>query len=95
MREHLESVAEQSIDARLRLEAPPLADQAAQVWQWYRELDAARGSSGFGPNPIGYADLEAWRRLTGALVRPHELGWLLEVDRRFLQACLEAPKKKG
>lgn len=32
-------------------------------------------------------------RLTGTLVRPHEVVWLLEIDRRFLQAVHEGPPK--
>lgn len=54
----------------------------AYLLDWFLELDAARGSSGFGPSPIGYSEIEAWARLTGRLLLPWEVLTL-----RHLDAC--------
>ena len=42
---------------------PPFPDSLGYLWDWYEELAYSRSSSGFGPNPITYVDIEAWGRL--------------------------------
>jgi hypothetical protein len=61
------------------------------LWNWYVELASARGGSGFGPNPIGFCDIEAWARLTGR--RP--IPWEVETLRRMDDATLLAVAKKS
>lgn len=34
------------------------------VWAWFIELHNARGSNGFGMNPISYSEIKAWSELT-------------------------------
>jgi len=65
------------------------------VWQWFNELHATRASNSFGPDPLGYAAIDAWLRITGAGARAHEIGWLLELDRAFLRWSAEAARSKG
>lgn len=91
-RQHLQSAARQG-DRRAQLELAGPADlpaPAAHVWTWYCELAAAR-PAGFGLSPIGYAEIAAWRDLTGARPGPHEVEWLRALD----QAFLKAHAKKG
>jgi hypothetical protein len=47
-------------------------------------LSAARGSNGFGLNPVGFVDLAAWAAMTGAEPLEWELQALREMDRAFL-----------
>jgi hypothetical protein len=53
-------------------------------------LSAGRGSSGWGPEPIRYIDIEAWSRLTGRILRPHEVQALLMIDQAYLAAVLKS-----
>jgi hypothetical protein len=61
---------------------PP--ELASHVWEWFWDLSAARGSNGFGLNPVGFVDLAAWAAMTGAEPLEWELQALREMDRAFL-----------
>ena len=76
--------------ARAALEGPGLPEEIAYLWEWFRELDGARGSNGFGPMPVSYAELDAWARLTGRHTLPWEVRWLMLLDR----IATSAPAKK-
>ena len=67
----------------LDLIEPPLPGALAHVWHWFLELSAARGSTGFGPAPIGYRDMADWSRMTGAQPTPFEVGLLREIDLQY------------
>lgn len=54
-------------------------------------LHAARGGSGFGLNPIGWAELDAFARVNGVQFAPVETELLLALDR----IALAASAKKG
>ena len=51
---------------------------------WFFELDAGRGGNGFGLNPISFADIEAWSRLTGARPLPWEVRAIKAMDAALL-----------
>jgi hypothetical protein len=54
------------------------------VWRWWCELNAARGSSGFGPQPISYGEIAAWAALTHAAPDPFDVECIVALDRCFL-----------
>jgi hypothetical protein len=58
-------------------------------------LAAGRGSNGFGPNALRFADIEAWLRVSGAIVRHYEIEWIFELDRAYLQHYHAAEQKKA
>jgi hypothetical protein len=96
LRQHYEAAAAQgSPTAQVELDGLELPAPAAHVWQWFQELAAGRGSNGWGPNPLTWADLGAWQRLTGVHPSPHELGWLLHLDQAWLKAIAAASSEKG
>lgn len=66
--------------------APPCPAAVLHLWGWWVELARGRRSGGFGPEPLGWSDIEAWSRLTGSLPRPHEVRVLLDLDREWLRA---------
>jgi len=90
--DHLLSAWRQSGQMPGALEGPECPDVLRHLMEWFLELSSARGSSGFGINPIGYPDIEAWSRLTGARPSPYEVECLLALDRAFLQARAEKTK---
>lgn len=81
-REHLQAVAARGhAAAKAELAGPELPPMGAYVWTWFLELHAARGSSGFGPLPIGYGEIAAWAALTGRAPLPWEIELLTALDR--------------
>lgn len=50
------------------------------------EASSARRSNGWGPDPLGWVDLDAWVRLTGADPRPAEIRLILDIDRAWMRA---------
>jgi len=50
------------------------------------ELNLARASNGFGASPIGYAEIAAWARLTGAEPGPFELDCIRRLDLAFISS---------
>lgn len=83
-REHLLSVERQTGRRPAALDGPMLPADGAHVWASFLELSAGRGSNGFGPNPISWLDLLAWRMLTGVIVRPAEIDAIMALDRAWL-----------
>jgi hypothetical protein len=57
-----------------------LPPEIAHVWNWFRELSAARGEGFSGPGNIGYRDISAWSQLTGSFPSPAEVRLLISMD---------------
>lgn len=72
---------------------PACPEPLVHVLGWFAELGAARGSNGFGPEPIGYAEIDAWSRLTGRDPDPFEVRAIRALDRVFLHLVAEARAK--
>lgn len=95
-RDHLETAARQSVRARLELEAleaAPLPEAAAPVWDWFIAISERKSQSGFGPSLITWLDLRAWREESGVYVSTHEREWIFELDRLYLQDKAEQMEK--
>lgn len=101
LRDQLQSVYRQTgrMPAQLA-DAPELPDGLLYLWGWFMRLCAARGSSGFGPNPLSYAELDAFARLMGVTLQPWEVDTLRDLDVEFMRSVAQAkpqppePKKK-
>ena len=76
------------------LDGPECPPAAAYLWQWYMEIAAARGGSGFGPNPLSFTEIEAWSRLTGNRPGPWETGTLRAFDDAFFRIREENDSRK-
>ena len=70
----------------MELIEPELPAVVSHVWHWFLALSGVRGSTGFGPAPIGYRDIADWSRLTGNAPTPHEVGLLRDLDAAFLRS---------
>lgn len=66
------------------LVGPPCPRSLRYLIGYFNDLNAARGSSGFGPNPIGYVDIDAYARLMRRRLSPFEVDILVRIDRAFL-----------
>ena len=71
------------------LEGPELPLCVRHLWDWWQELHLARGSSGFGPVPLSWSDIDAWARLTGARPSPPELRAIMALDRAIVSVLIE------
>lgn len=80
---------------RFGLEEPEIPEGFEQVWAWFWELAQGRGSTGFGPLPLAWADMTAWAHMGGIELAP----WLGKLFRRMDLAWLDeyarAQPKKG
>ena len=84
LREHLESLAKQ----RARSGLPPpeeltdaeCPEAAEYLWRWFLEISRRRSAGGFSVNPISYAEVEAWSRLTHTRPSSMEVEWMLDLD---------------
>jgi len=81
LRQHLEAAERQSGRAPEGLAGPACPDLLARRWDWFLELDRARRHGGFGPEPLAYADIEAWARLTGRRLSREDVVILVDIDR--------------
>ncbi|WP_445263523.1 phage tail assembly chaperone [Rhizobium rhizogenes] len=61
----------------------------AHVWAWFRELDRARTSNGYGLNPLSYSDIDAWSRLRRISLLAWHLDALISMDGQRLHLLYE------
>ncbi|WP_120296541.1 hypothetical protein [Rhizobium sp. WW_1] len=59
------------------------------MWAWFRELDRARASNGYGLNPLSYSDIDAWTRLRRISLLAWHLDALISMDGQRLQLLYE------
>jgi hypothetical protein len=88
-REHLEGLSERKGMGHPDLDGPPLPEAAAHVWRWYCELAGTTGE-----DPIGYPDIDAWRRLTGRCLAPWEVAMLVRIDACGRKLAYEALRRR-
>ena len=50
------------------------------LWEWFCELDSARGSTEFGFNPLSYQEISAWANLTGRSLSSHDVNIIKKLD---------------
>jgi hypothetical protein len=73
LREHMKS--------NERVDVP---EAGALLWDAFLQLDAARTFHAAGPNPIGFAEIEAWARLMRMPLEPHHVRALRTMDAELL-----------
>lgn len=61
-----------------------IPDAGAWLWNAFAALSATRSHHMAGPNPIAYAEIEAWSRLTRTPLEPHHVEVLRELDETWL-----------
>lgn len=68
-----------------KVKVPPACQQ---LWAWFSDLTRVRTYHAAGPNPIGYAEIEAYARATGTLLRSQDVDALRALDEAFIVATL-------
>lgn len=77
------------------LDGPAAPEALWHVWEWFWSLDAARGNNGWSWNPLGFADIEAWTRLSRIQPTPFEVDCLRLLDRAWLREQRKRAPKQG
>lgn len=76
--------------------APKLPDGCEQLWADFVSLHDCRGSTGFGPMRVTFADLDAWQRVTGNKLQAWEIDAIRRADNAYLADYAERqPKAKN
>jgi hypothetical protein len=76
---------------RVQLTRAAAADKAhipeagRMLWRWFLDLSLARTYGPHGPNPITYAEIDAWRRVCRVPVAPHHVAILRDMDAAWMQ----------
>jgi len=92
-RAHLEAAAERgSSRALCELEGPEFPETLAYLWDWTRELRSAPRVGVNGVEPISWADIDSWARLTGRDLATHEVQALIALD-HTLHAAQRTPER--
>lgn len=78
-----------AVEAALRGErvVPPAGGELA--WSWFIALCRTRTGHVFGPNPISYAEIEAYARLYRWPIKPQHVDMILAMDRVWMEHARE------
>ena len=71
-----------TLDAKTGRRQPAGSDL---LWQWFTDLSRARSYNAAGPNPITYAEIEAYARLHRWPLRPDHVAALRQLDDAYLE----------
>lgn len=85
LRVHLEAIQRRTgIPPDALANAPTLPDGCEQLWRDFLALHNSRGSSGFGPSRITYADLEAFQRVEDVRLPAWQIDAIRGADGAFM-----------
>jgi len=73
---------------------PDIPSVGKQVWEWFWELDSARGHSGSGALPISFPDIRDWMELTGANPNPGQIELIRKLDKAYMGFNVSQQKKE-
>lgn len=62
--------------------------EGAHAWLVFSRLRARTGG-GMGPNPIGWADIDAFMRLTGTPLAPWEVECIEQLDQTWMRVVTD------
>jgi hypothetical protein len=83
---------QQRLEIEARLDLPPMPEEFTFAWGSFVDLQSTRGSNGFSSNPITYLEIEAYIRLSGRVLLPHEIRAIKVIDTAFLEAQADLAK---
>lgn len=82
--EQADLVLEDALE-RLGLDKPVIPAGWECLWDWFWELNAGRGSNGFGPLPLTWSDMLAWASIYGMKLHPWQAHVLRGMDAAWLE----------
>lgn len=88
MADHLAVVAKVT-GRKIEDNSPVLPREARYLWTTFVSLHRARTSSGFGPNPITWTEIDAYCRLNGTALDPWEVEAVRALDDTYMSVAAE------
>lgn len=76
------------------LDAPGLPENCEQLWKDFLELHTSRGSGGFGPSRISFAEIDAFQRVTSTRLPAWQIAAIKRADDMFMMHAAEEAKSK-
>lgn len=76
----LEQVEKTTGKRPAELDGPDCPELLEPLWYLFIQLSRGRTSNGFGANPLAWADIDAWGRLTATDPTPWEIDLLVTLD---------------
>jgi hypothetical protein len=93
IRQHLESVHEQTGEAPEELELPPFPEVLRNVWSKFLDVHRGRTYGTMGVNPLSYQDLLAWMTVSGEALSGWEIDVVLRLDRLWMKSVNDDSKE--
>jgi hypothetical protein len=78
-----------------KAEHPELPTALRYLWNHFILLHKARGSNGFGPNPLAWSEIRAYCELMQARLDPWEIEAIKVVDDEYLASVVESTSEQG
>lgn len=72
-----------------QVQEPEIPDEGEHVWLWFWSLNHRRQHGMNGPQPLTYAEIASWSRMTGEILLREELAILTDMDDAYLSALAE------
>lgn len=82
-------MAKQTGKAPADLRGPELPGAAVYLWNWFLDLNAGRGGTGFGPSPLSFTEINSWASLNGLRLSRFELDCIKALDLLYLTQAAE------
>ena len=76
---------ERALVAAVTSDKPYVPEAGALLWQCFVKLSNARSSNGYGPNPISFAEIEAFGRFHRWPFSPHHVEIIRAMDDAWLE----------
>ncbi|QGA57267.1 hypothetical protein [Brucella sp. 2280] len=82
LKNSLVAALRQALDTGHSVQVPP---GGSLLWQWFSDLSAVRTWHMNGPNPISYADIEAYGRINRWSLAAHHVAILRAMDAAYVE----------
>lgn len=76
---------ERALVAAATAAKPNVPEAGLLLWRAFVDLSNARSSNGYGANPLGYAEIEAYTRIHRLPLQPHHVAILRLMDDAWLE----------
>jgi len=95
LRDEAQAIIAMGHDVPSEYKSLPTPESYAYCLDWFDVLSRTRSSNGFGQNPISYAEIDAWSRLTNIELTPVEVSAIMQLDSAYLNIQAEQIAKRS
>lgn len=83
-RDRMQDLLQEALRQSLRGNAATIPAGGHLFWRWFNDLNRTRTGNGYGPNPIGHAEIDAYAKLYRWPLEPRHVDMILAMDRVWL-----------